>query len=123
METASLFPTGLCVCREGGDRPPSLVWSAHPPPQSKLLTIIAMLRRPDGATVADLVDATGWKPNSVRGAISGTIKKRRLMKVMSEVVNGVRTQPGRQTAAERTFWSLLARSPRKARKCRANSKA
>jgi len=58
---------------------------------SKLLTIIAMLRRPDGATIADLVDATGWKPNSVRGAISGSIKKRRLMNVITEVANGVRT--------------------------------
>jgi hypothetical protein len=58
---------------------------------SKLLTIIALLRRPDGATITDLVEATGWKPNSVRGAVSGTIKKRRLMKVISEVVNGVRT--------------------------------
>jgi len=58
---------------------------------SKLLTIIAMLRRPDGATIADLVDATGWKPNSVRGAISGAVKKRRLMKVISEVANGIRT--------------------------------
>jgi Protein of unknown function (DUF3489) len=58
---------------------------------SKLLTIIAMLRRPDGASIADLVDATGWKPNSVRGAISGAIKKRRLMKVISEVANGIRT--------------------------------
>ncbi len=58
---------------------------------TKLLTIIAMLRRPDGATIADLVAATGWKSNSVRGAISGAIKKRRLMKVISEVADGVRT--------------------------------
>jgi Tfp pilus assembly protein PilX len=58
---------------------------------TKLLTIIAMLRRPDGATIADLVDATGWKPNSVRGAISEAIKKRRLMKVITEVANGIRT--------------------------------
>ena len=57
---------------------------------TKLLTIITMPRRPDSATIADLVDATGWKPNSVRGAISGAIKKRRLMKVISEVANGVR---------------------------------
>src|ERR1700722_20942198 len=57
----------------------------------KLLTIIVMLRRPEGATLADLVDVTGWKPNSVRGAISGAIRKRRLMKVASEVVDGVRT--------------------------------
>jgi hypothetical protein len=58
---------------------------------SKLLTIIAMLRRPDGASIADLVDATGWKPNSIRGAISSAIRKRRLMKVITEVANGVRT--------------------------------
>jgi hypothetical protein len=58
---------------------------------SKLLTIIGMLRRPDGATIADLVDATGWRPNSIRGAISGAIKKRRLMKVITEVAEGIRT--------------------------------
>jgi len=58
---------------------------------SKLLTIIAMLRRPDGATIADLVNVTGWNSDSVRGAISGSIKKRRLMNVITEVANGVRT--------------------------------
>ncbi len=71
----------------GGDRKVKAA-AANP---SKLLTIIAMLRRPEGATIADLVDATSWKPNSVRGAISGAIKKRRLMKVIAEVSNGVRT--------------------------------
>ncbi len=59
--------------------------------RSKLLTIIAMLRRPNGATIADLVDASCWKPNSVRGAISGAIKKRRLMKVINEVADGLRS--------------------------------
>lgn len=58
---------------------------------TKLLVIIAMLRRPDGATIAELVDATGWRPDSVRGTISGAIKKRRLMNVITEVANGVRT--------------------------------
>jgi Protein of unknown function (DUF3489) len=58
---------------------------------NKLLTIIALLRRPGGATITDLADATGWKPNSVRGTISGAIQKRRLMKVVTEVANGVRT--------------------------------
>ena len=58
---------------------------------TKLLTVIAILRRPDGATIADLVEATGWKPNSIRGAISGSNRKRRLMKVITEVANGVRT--------------------------------
>ena len=58
---------------------------------NKLLTIIAMLRRPEGATIAELSEATGWKPNSIRGAISGSIRKRRLMKVSSDLVGAVRT--------------------------------
>lgn len=61
---------------------------SHP---NKLLTIIAMLRRTDGATIEELSEATGWKHNSIRGAISGAIRKRRLMKVSSNLVNGVRT--------------------------------
>src|SRR5471030_1418135 len=72
----------------GGEGKVKVASAATP---TKLLTIIAMLRRPGGATIADMVDATGWKPNSIRGAISGAIKKRRLMKVISEVADGVRT--------------------------------
>ena len=63
----------------------------QPSRPNKLLTIIAMLRRPEGATLAELTAATGWKPNSVRGVISGAIKKRRLMKVSSDLNSGVRT--------------------------------
>jgi Protein of unknown function (DUF3489) len=58
---------------------------------SKHLMIIEMLRRPDGASIVELAEATGWKPNSVRGAISGAIRRKRLMKISSAVVNGVRT--------------------------------
>jgi hypothetical protein len=61
------------------------------PSPTKLLTIIAMLRRPEGATIAELAQATGWKPNSIRGAISGCVRKRRLMKVIGETHDGVRT--------------------------------
>lgn len=39
------------------------------PRPNKLLTIIAMSRRPDGAKITELSEATGWKPNSIRGAI------------------------------------------------------
>jgi hypothetical protein len=59
--------------------------------QNKLLTIIAMLRRPDGATIMELCQATGWKSHSIRGAISGSVSKRRLMKVSSEAIDGIRT--------------------------------
>jgi hypothetical protein len=43
---------------------------------SKLGKMIALLRREDGATIAQMMKATGWQAHSVRGAMSGTIKKR-----------------------------------------------
>jgi hypothetical protein len=45
-------------------------------PSTKLELIIARLRRPDGATIHELQKLTGWQAHSVRGAISGTLKKK-----------------------------------------------
>ena len=60
------------------------------PGKGKLASVIAMLRRPKGATIADLCRATGWQAHSVRGALSGAIKKRLGLAVTSEKPNGVR---------------------------------
>jgi len=38
-------------------------------------TILALLRREEGATLAELTNATGWQAHSVRGFISGTVRK------------------------------------------------
>lgn len=43
---------------------------------SKQGLLISLMRRRDGATVAQLCEATGWQPHTVRGAISGAVKKR-----------------------------------------------
>jgi hypothetical protein len=43
---------------------------------SKQDEVIAMLRRPEGATVDDVANATGWQRHTVRGVFSGTLKKR-----------------------------------------------
>ena len=43
---------------------------------SKQDAVIAMLRRPEGATVDDVVSATGWQRHTVRGVFSGTLKKK-----------------------------------------------
>lgn len=46
-------------------------------PCSKLDQIVSALRAPKGATIAQLVALTGWQPHSVRGAMSGALKKQR----------------------------------------------
>ena len=48
------------------------------------------MRRPKGATIEDMVKATGWQTHSVRGAISGTIKKKLGLQVSAEKRDGVR---------------------------------
>jgi hypothetical protein len=45
-----------------------------------------MLRRLFGASTQELVDAIGWKAKSVHGAVSGEMRRRRLMEIPSEVV-------------------------------------
>ena len=43
---------------------------------SKQDEVVAMLRRPEGATVDEVVCATGWQRHTVRGVFSGTLKKK-----------------------------------------------
>lgn len=45
-------------------------------PGTKLAALVVALRRPQGATNLQLMLATGWQPHSVRGAISGLLRKR-----------------------------------------------
>ena len=55
---------------------------------SKVDTIIALLRRKQGVDLKELTKATGWQPHSVRGALSGTVKKKLGLPITSEKVDG-----------------------------------
>ena len=45
-------------------------------PSTKLAALVMALRRPQGATSLQLMLATGWQPHTVRGAISGMVRKK-----------------------------------------------
>ena len=53
---------------------------------TKLAQIIALLQRPQGASIAEMVAAAGWLPHSVRGMISGALKKKLGLPITSEKV-------------------------------------
>lgn len=59
------------------------------PPSTKAETILSLLRRPKGASIPEMADATGWQNHSVRGFLSGELKKKRSLTVLSDRVGGV----------------------------------
>ncbi len=55
---------------------------------TKQAQLIAMLQKPNGASLDEIVAATGWQAHTVRGAIAGALKKRLGLTVTSEKVEG-----------------------------------
>jgi len=48
---------------------------ALPKPASKANLVLELLQRPEGATITQLADATGWLPHTTRAALTGLKKK------------------------------------------------
>jgi hypothetical protein len=55
---------------------------------TKQACMIELLERPEGATVEQIAEATGWQNHTVRGAISGGLKKKLGLTVTSEKRDG-----------------------------------
>ena len=51
---------------------------------TKQAQIIAMLQRPEGATISQIIEVTGWQPHTVRGTLAGAFKKKLGLLIVSE---------------------------------------
>jgi hypothetical protein len=60
---------------------------------SKQASVLQMLRRPEGATIAQICGATGWQAHTVRGTFAGSFKKKLGLTLLSE----------KPVGAERTY--------------------
>jgi hypothetical protein len=84
-------PTGA----ESAEDPQDAPAEADPAPKArtpragtKQETLIAMLRAEGGATIDEMAAATGWAAHSIRGVLSGALKKKLGLAVTSEKVAG-----------------------------------
>jgi hypothetical protein len=56
--------------------PEPMAGSADPRAGSKQAQVIGLLQRPEGATIDEMAAAMGWRRHTVRGLISGALKKK-----------------------------------------------
>jgi hypothetical protein len=51
---------------------------------TKQALVIELLRRPEGATIAEIVEATDWQAHTIRGAMAGSLKKKLGLTITSD---------------------------------------
>lgn len=83
--------TVVAIRKHAAETPAPMAATAAQPKQragTKQGMLIEMLRRPEGASIAEIVVATGWMAHSARGAISGVLKKKLALPVTAEKIEG-----------------------------------
>ncbi len=82
----------VVAIRKHADETPAPTLPAASQPKlrtgTKQATLISMLRAPDGATVEEIMTATGWQSHTVRGAMAGALGKKLGLTVSSAKEDG-----------------------------------
>ena len=68
-------------------RPPDGASGKH---ATKTSAVLSLLERRNGTTLAELAASTGWQDHSVRGFLSGTVKKKLGREIVTKMVDGTR---------------------------------
>ena len=86
----SIRPTPNKHTRARARRPAAKRTIAGVPATTKLAALISVLSTPQGATIAQMMALTGWQAHSVRGVMSGAIKKQQGLSITSKKVGDER---------------------------------
>ncbi len=71
--TANALDEVIASAEQSQDKP---IKTPRTRDNSKQAQVIAMLKCPEGATLAQIMDATGWQAHTVRGTFAGVFKKK-----------------------------------------------
>jgi Protein of unknown function (DUF3489) len=63
---------------------PERIPSASTGNGTKQQAVLALLREPEGTTIAKIMKATGWQPHSVRGFLTAVVRKKLRLTLLSE---------------------------------------